>query len=512
MTDNSNPAFRQITSSSALTIGDLLCVHAKLRPQSIAIVDGDRELSYALFNERVNRLANVLAGLGICHGDRVAILSENRAEYLELAFAAAKLGIIFCALNWRLVGPELEHCIQLTAPKIALVSPRFEAQLATVDHGLEEIIVLGQAYEDLLNRASDHEPGVDVQPEDGLVIIYTSGTTGLPKAALISHRAELARLQLHCIDFALAPGDTFVAWPPMFHMASTDQAMQVLCIGGKVMIVDGFVAEQLVDCIEAGPMWWLVLIPGMIDEIAAAVKHRNAKPKGIKLIGAMADLVPRHQIAEITSLFQAPYANTFGSTETGIPPASAGSIPIGLVPDTLSKRQNSMCDVRLVDADDNEVANGMPGEAVVRGPTMFSGYWNAPATNEADFRGGWFHMGDAFVRNADGTLDFVDRVKYLIKSGGENIYPAEIERVLLADERIDDAVVVRKPDERWGEVPVAFVAANHPSLTADVLSLMCRNSLAGYKRPKDFRFVAFEDFPRSTTGKIQRHEVEKWLL
>jgi fatty-acyl-CoA synthase len=278
------------------------------------------------------------------------------------------------------------------------------------------------------------------------------------------------------------------------------------------MIVDGFVAEQLVDCIEAGPMWWLVLIPGMIDEIAAAVKHRNAKPKGIKLIGAMADLVPRHQIAEITSLFQAPYANTFGSTETGIPPASAGSIPIGLVPDTLSKRQNSMCDVRLVDADDNEVANGMPGEAVVRGPTMFSGYWNAPATNEADFRGGWFHMGDAFVRNADGTLDFVDRVKYLIKSGGENIYPAEIERVLLADERIDDAVVVRKPDERWGEVPVAFVAANNPSLTADVLSLMCRNSLAGYKRPKDFRFVAFEDFPRSTTGKIQRHEVEKWLL
>ena len=193
-------------------------------------------------------------------------------------------------------------------------------------------------------------------------------------------------------------------------------------------------------------------------------------------------------------------------------PASAGSIPIGLVPDTLSKRQNSMCDVRLVDADDNEVANGMPGEAVVRGPTMFSGYWNAPATNEADFRGGWFHMGDAFVRNADGTLDFVDRVKYLIKSGGENIYPAEIERVLLADERIDDAVVVRKPDERWGEVPVAFVAANNPSLTADVLSLMCRNSLAGYKRPKDFRFVAFEDFPRSTTGKIQRHEVEKWLL
>ena len=147
----------------------------------------------------------------------------------------------------------------------------------------------------------------------------------------------------------------------------------------------------------------------------------------------------------------------------------------------------------------------------MRGPTLFSGYWRADEVNAHDFRGGWFHMGDVFVRNPDGSLDFVDRVKYLIKSGGENVYPAEIERVLLADPRVDDAVVVRRPDPRWGEVPVAVVAPNDERLTADELYARCRRELAGYKQPKDIRFVAFADLPRSTTGKIQRHEVEAWL-
>jgi acyl-CoA synthetase (AMP-forming)/AMP-acid ligase II len=164
-----------------------------------------------------------------------------------------------------------------------------------------------------------------------------------------------------------------------------------------------------------------------------------------------------------------------------------------------------------VDPDDNDVADGTPGELILRGPTLFSGYWNAPETNARDFRGGWFHMGDVFVRNPDGTLDFVDRLKYMIKSGGENIYPAEIEQIMLADPRVAEAVVVRRSDARWGEVPVAFVARRDPALDAETLMEACRASLAGYKRPKEIRFVSIDEFPRSTTGKIQRHEVEKWL-
>ena len=158
---------------------------------------------------------------------------------------------------------------------------------------------------------------------------------------------------------------------------------------------------------------------------------------------------------------------------------------------------------------------GTPGEAALRGPTLFSGYWNADDTNAHDFRNGWFHMGDVLRRNADGSLDYVDRVKYMIKSGGENIYPAEIEQVILGDPRIHEAVVVRRPDRRWGEVPVAFVVpagdAEGPPVTEDDVLARCREHLSSYKRPKDLFFVADADLPRSTTGKIQRHQLEARL-
>jgi fatty-acyl-CoA synthase len=250
-------------------------------------------------------------------------------------------------------------------------------------------------------------------------------------------------------------------------------------------------------------------MPGMVGAFASELERLGVKPRGVKLCGVMADLVPPVQIAKITELLGAPYANTFGATETGCPPCSANLLPIGRTPSRLSKEQSRFCEIKLVDPDGAEVPDGSPGELCMRGPTLFSGYFRAPEATAHDFRGGWFHMGDVFVRNADRTLDFVDRVKYLIKSGGENIYPAEIERVLLAEPRVADAAVVRQKDERWGEVPVAFVAARDPRLTAEVLFERCRAELARYKQPKEIHFIAFEDFPRSASGKIQRHELEK---
>jgi fatty-acyl-CoA synthase len=225
----------------------------------------------------------------------------------------------------------------------------------------------------------------------------------------------------------------------------------------------------------------------------------------------MADLVPPAEIARITRLLGAPYANTFGATETGCPPCSSNRIPIGIAPARLSKELSPFCEIRLVDPEDREVADGSPGELCIRGPTLFSGYFRAHEVNAHEFRGGWFHMGDVFIKNPDGTLDFVDRVKYLVKSGGENVYPAEIERVILQDERVIDVAVVRKPDPKWGEVPVAFVARHTPSLEAADLYRRCRRELAGYKQPKEIYFIAPEEFPRSASGKIQRHELEKRL-
>jgi acyl-CoA synthetase (AMP-forming)/AMP-acid ligase II len=297
----------------------------------------------------------------------------------------------------------------------------------------------------------------------------------------------------------------------MFHMGSTDQMLGTLMSGATVHVVDGFHAEAIVDIMEYNLIGWMLLMPGSIEPVVDILKNSNRRPKGIRAVGAMADLLPKTLIAELSGLTGAPFLNSFGSTETGLPPASSALIPPGVVPESLSKRKSALCDLRLVDPDGNDVADGDPGEAAVRGPTVFSGYWNADAANERDFKDGWFRMGDLFRRNADGSYDFVDRAKYMIKSGGENIYPAEIERVLLSDPRVSDAAVVRIKDDKWGEVPIAFISRKDDTLTEADVEALCRKQLAGYKRPKQVHFIAFEDFPRSTTGKIQRHELEASL-
>ncbi|MDB6002194.1 MAG: lcfB 2, partial [Rhizobacter sp.] len=295
------------------------------------------------------------------------------------------------------------------------------------------------------------------------------------------------------------------------HMVSTDPVFGTLLQGGKVIVMDGLQVEALVRITSKEFIGHLTLMPGMIDRVIAELERTGLQPKGARSIGCMADLVPREQIARITTLYRAPFRNSFGSTETGSAPASRGVIEVGVMPAVLSKQQNSYCEIRLVDTDDVNVPDGQPGELAFRGASLFSGYWGADETNAHDFRGGWFHMGDVFVRNPDGSLDFVDRRKYLIKSGGENIYPAEIERVLLGCAGVTEAVVVRKPDARWGEVPVAFVSRSDDGVSAESLVAACRGQIAGYKLPKQVVFIGFDEFPRSTTGKVKRHELEERL-
>jgi len=497
--------------TASLTIGGLFRTQAHYHGDRIALQDEQRSYTYRQLNERVNRLAHALGAHGVGHGDRVGILSENRTEYLELELAAARMGAIVSALNWRLMPDELEYCIRLTEPRVILVSERYRETLAGIDHGADTAVALGDDYEAMLARADASEPADAASPEDGLIILYTSGTTGAPKGALISHRAMIARSQIFLLDHGVERDDAFVAWAPLFHMVSTDRALSALTMGSKVIVQDGYDAERLVRVVGRERIGWLVLMPGMIESFSATMKATGTRPVSVKTAGCMADLVPLHQIAEVTALLQAPYVNSFGSSETGSPPASKGLIPVGTVPESLSKEQSSFCQIRLVDEDDRDVPDGSPGELAIRGPSLFSGYWRAPEVNAEDFRGGWFHMGDVFVRNPDGTLDFVDRRKYLIKSGGENIYPAEIERVLLADARVADAVVVRKPDPKWGEVPVAFVVRAEDGLQAEDVLDCCRGRIAGYKLPKAVHFLTDDQLPRSTTGKIKRHELEAQL-
>ncbi len=497
-------------------VTSLFAQQAKLYPDRIAIESGASgpvlQRSYRELHARVQKLAGALASAGVERGDRIALLSENRPEYLEIVLAAGSLGASVACQNWRLTATELGHCVGLVAPRLILISPRHAERLPGAELGATRRILLGQDYEDGLSAATPHPGNPDVDPEDPLLILYTSGTTGLPKGAVLSHRAEIVRNLVVRAEFGIALEDTFAAWSPLYHMGAAECSLGALMSGGKVITLDGFDAARLADVVANEALGWLLLMPGMVGTFATELEQRGIRPRGVKLCGVMADLVPPAEIARITRLLGAPYANTFGATETGCPPCSSNRIPIGVAPSRLSKEQSPFCEVKLVDPDDREVPEGAPGELCIRGPTLFSGYYAAEEVNANEFRGGWFHMGDVFVRNADGSLDFVDRVKYLVKSGGENIYPAEIERVILQDERVIDVAVVRRPDAKWGEVPVAFVARHTDKLQAADLYRRCRRDLAGYKQPKDIFFIAASEFPRSASGKIQRHELEKRLV
>ena len=255
---------------------------------------------------------------------------------------------------------------------------------------------------------------------------------------------------------------------------------------------------------------WLVLMPGMIQDLLIELKKEKINIKGIKAMGAMADLIPKIQITEITSILKTPYLNSFGSTETGMPPASAGFIPIGKVKFKLSKIQSSFCEIKLENENGKVAKAGEVGECLIKGPTLFSGYWNASNINKEDFRCGWFHMGDIMRKNLDGSIDFLDRAKYLIKSGGENIYPKEVELLLVQHPDIIDAVVMPIKHEIKGLAPAALVTLRSES-NADEDSIKDFTIKYGpaYAHPR--HVIITDKLPIGGTGKVDRQAAKLYI-
>lgn len=489
------------------TVTGLFRAQVRARPLRVAIRQGALARTYRELGQRVEQLAAALAVRGVKRGDRIGILSENRVEYAEVELAAAHLGAIGACQNWRQADPELEHCLRLVEPTVLIVSERYAPVARRIEHRCPWTLCFGDEYERLLSTAGPASAPAG-EPEDGLIILYTSGTTGLPKAAVISHRAIIARNWTHAIDRPTTDDEAFVAWTPMFHMGATDFVLGTLMRGGAVIVVDGFDAPALARLVATEQLGWLHVMPGTTERLIAELRASAVRPHGVRYCGVMPDLVPREMIAELTRLLNAPYPSTFGSTEGGSM-LSRSMIPIGEAPQRLSKRQSSFCEVRLVNEQGKEIADhGAPGELEVRGPGLFTGYWGA---KEPALKDGWYTTGDVFVRNADGSFDYVDRRAYLIKSGGENIYPAEIERVLLAQPGVREAVVVKRADATWGEVPVAFVVAAEERVSREQLVEACRARIARYKVPKEVRFVSSVDLPRSVSGKVRRQELEARL-
>lgn len=494
-----------------LTAADLFRKQARIRANRTAVVQGERSVTYAELDRRTDRLANALRDAGVKAGDRVAILSENSSAFLDLFVAAAKTGVIVATQNWRLSGAELRHCFDLVEPALTFVSERFAEDFRAATEDRFTTVTLGGAYEDFIAGGSEKSTQIAADPEDGMLIIYTSGTTGLPKGALISQRALIARAQQYCTEFGFDPDDTFFAYSPMFHIASADLSIATLMIGGTVHVADGLDYPLLRRLLAEEKLSNLIFFPGMVGAVLDELAKMDRPVRSLKKLGALADLFPPREIAAMTAALNKEYCNTYASTETGMAPGCGGRLPIGEVPTTYSKTESNFCLVRLIGEDGEDVPDGQTGELVMRGPTLFSGYWRNEAATEEAFRGGWYHTGDVFRRNEDGTLDYIDRMKYLVKSGGENIYPAEIERVVLQEPGIAEALVVRRADAKWGEVPVLVVTRVEPEVSEERLIARCRENLAGYKCPKGVFFVPADFWPRNNTGKIVRREVEDWV-
>ncbi|MEQ3679907.1 AMP-binding protein [Pseudophaeobacter sp.] len=495
-----------------LKVAELFHKQAQIRANRPAVVYGERTITFAELDQRTTQLANALVSAGVGHGDRVAVLSQNDPVFLDVFMAAAKIGAIVATQNWRLSGAELKHCFDLVQPALTFVSGRFADALQTATGGTYPSVRIGSEYDAFLKGGSNEALTDVVDAEDGMLIVYTSGTTGLPKGALISQRALIARAQQYCTEFGIDPEDTFFAYSPMFHIASADLAIATLIIGGTVHVADGLDYPLMRRLLVEEKLSNLIFFPGMVGPVLEELAKMEQPVRSLKKFGALADLFPAHEIAAMTTAMNKEYCNTYASTETGMAPGCGGRIPIGHVPKTYSKTESNFCLVRLIGEDGKEAPVGAKGELVMRGPTLFSGYWgNNDATQEA-FAGGWYHTGDVFRRNADGTLDYIDRMKYLVKSGGENIYPAEIERVVLQDKGVVEALVVRRPDPKWGEVPVLVVTVTGQGVTEQSLIDRCLDNLARYKCPKGVFFVPADFWPRNNTGKIVRREVEQWVL
>ena len=329
--------------AQTLTVADLLRKQVVTRTNCPALEDSEGTLSYGDLDQLVNRLAQALLVRGLQLGDRVAVLAENCREYIVLQLAAAKTGVVVACLNWRLVDGEMRHCMHLVAPRMVFVSARYAPVLARIDHGVPDVVEIDTQFELLLAGVPDIDPLIDVDPEQGLVILYTSGTTGLPKGAVISQRAMVARAMCFAAEFGIGAEQSYVAWSPLFHMAATDFSLATLMIGGKVVVQDGLDVDRLCATIERESIGWLVAMPGMIDLLIDGLRRNRTKPRGVRVVGAMADLVPLQQIADLTGLLGAPYINSFGATETGLAPASGALLAPGVVPASLAKRESAFC-------------------------------------------------------------------------------------------------------------------------------------------------------------------------
>ena len=499
-----------------MDLSDLIERNAAFAPDKAALVFEDEVLTYATFYSRIVRTARVLRHeFGVGKGDRVAILSLNRPDYLVLLYACARLGAMLVPMNWRLAAAEQLFILSDAGAKVLVLEQAFagilpalaERQPSTGIIGLDFTPPSAESFDQLLAQARNGDRDESADLSCPLLIVYTSGTTGRPKGAVLRQEALLWNAVMSQHMHGLTSDDHVLTVLPFFHVGGLNiQTTPALQCGATVTIHARFTPDSALATIAQERPTLTVLVPAIIQAVTDHPAWATTDLSSLKAVSTGSTIVPPHLIERFVAR-GVPVLQVYGSTET-CPVAIYTRLGGDLSRIGSTGLPGLCCEAAVIDDDGNEVPPNTPGEIVVRGPNVFSEYWgNAEATRET-LRDGWYHSGDIGTRDADGYFRVHDRKKNLVISGGENIYPAEVERVLLEHPDVRECGVIGRPDPKWDEVPVAYVI-RHPgcSVDAEALKAHALTQLARFKVPRDIIFV--DDLPRTALGKVQHFRLRE---
>ncbi len=501
-----------------LTVADAVATHARLQPHKIGARDSHRALSFAQWHERANRLANGLLARGLVKGDRVALLAYNCVEWMEIYVALARAGLVAVPINFRLTAPEIAYIAAHSEARAFIVQAELQERVDVIRGELamapEAFIGIGaplakgwQDYELLIAAAGSHSPAVAVRPADPCALMYTSGTTGRPKGAIRSHEGNTLIALATAVEMGFTRQDTALLVMPMCHANSLYFSHTFTHLGATCVIDDSksFDPEALLATLAGEKVTFTSLVPThyiMILGLPEAVKAKYDVAAVEKLMVSSAPARKDTKLAILAHFQNSRLYELYGSTEAGWVTLLRPEEQIDKL-GSVGREWAGSGAIRLLDAEGREVPDGEVGELHSRTPYVFDGYWKNPEKTAECFRGDWCSVGDMARRDADGYITLVDRKSNMIISGGENIYPSEVESILGAHPTIKDVAVVGVPHEKWGE-SVQAVVVLHAGQQVSQTELLdwCRSRMAGFKRPQAVTFMADADMPRTATGKI----------
>jgi fatty-acyl-CoA synthase len=507
-----------------LHLGEVLSTNARLFADKIGVRDLDRSMSFRVWNERACRLANALHGLGLGKGDRVAVLAYNCLEWAEIYAATAKAGLVAVPINFRLVGREIRYIVENCDAAALIVQDELAGVIEEIRSELpipaQNYIHFGgrpcpagfRAYEDLLASSRDSEPGVPVSPPDPWMLMYTSGTTGRPKGAIRSHSGSALLSLVTEIELSLGRNDTALLVMPMCHANSLYFFGSFTYCGATCSIYSrkSFDPEHLVRTLARDGATFTSLVPThyiMMLGLPASVRGKYDVDRVSKLMISSAPARPDTKRAIMELFRNSGLFELYGSTEAGwvtmLHPdeqftklGSVGRECVGSAP------------IRLLDPNGVEIADGETGELYSCNPYTFDGYWKLPDKTAEAFRGSYCTVGDMARRDGDGYIHLVDRKSNMIISGGENVYPSEVEALLGSHPMVKDVAVIGVPDTTWGErVHAVIVLHDGAAASSGELVEWCRDRIAGYKRPRSVSIIREDEMPRTATGKILHREL-----